>query len=338
VPDLKQSTTATVRVGPVVDTAGAVVTSATLTIRLSKAGGAHVNRNDATAITHDSNGYYVVTLDTTDTNTIGRLDVAVTGSGFLPFKDAVFDVRHANVFDVLNGSVAPSTLSVSAFEARTLPAADYFDPATDQVTPADGSITAAKIASNAITDAKIAADAITAAKIATGALTSAKFASGAITSTVLASNAIGASQIASNAITDAKIASDAITAAKIATGALTAAKFAAGAFDAVWSVATRLLTAGTNIVLAKGTGITGLNDPTAADIAQTVLRRDAASDDGNAAEHSLYTVIQSVKNFSTTATPGSLVIYRTNGTTVHTTIPLDTDATAEAIVSAGISP
>src|SRR5690606_35110665 len=62
------------------------------------------------------------------------------------------------------------------------------------------------------------------------------------------------------AITAAKIASNAITDSKIASGALTAAKFASGAFDAVWSVTTRLLTAGTNIVLAKGTGITGFND------------------------------------------------------------------------------
>lgn len=34
----------------------------------------------------------------------------------------------------------------------------------------------------------------------------------------------------------------------------------------VWSVATRLLTAGTNIVLAKGTGITGFNDLSAAQV------------------------------------------------------------------------
>jgi hypothetical protein len=72
------------------------------------------------------------------------------------------------------------------------------------------------------------------------------------------------------AITAAKIATDAITSAKIADGALTAAKFAAGALDAVWSTATRLLTAGTNIVLAKGTGVTGFNDPTAAAIADAV--------------------------------------------------------------------
>jgi hypothetical protein len=36
--------------------------------------------------------------------------------------------------------------------------------------------------------------------------------------------------------------------------------------SAVWSVATRLLTAGTNIVLAKGTGVTGFNDLSAADV------------------------------------------------------------------------
>jgi hypothetical protein len=69
-----------------------------------------------------------------------------------------------------------------------------------------------------------------------------------------------------NAITAAKIASNAITDAKIASAALTAAKFASGAFDAVWSVTARLLTAGTNIVLAKGTGVTGFNDLSAAQV------------------------------------------------------------------------
>ncbi|TJV10545.1 MAG: hypothetical protein E5Y35_10370, partial [Mesorhizobium sp.] len=54
--------------------------------------------------------------------------------------------------------------------------------------------------------------------------------------------------------------SGAITANTFAAGAITAAKFAANALDAVWSNATRVLTAGTNIVLAKGTGITGFND------------------------------------------------------------------------------
>ncbi|AZO63044.1 hypothetical protein EJ078_30315 [Mesorhizobium sp. M1A.F.Ca.IN.022.06.1.1] len=54
--------------------------------------------------------------------------------------------------------------------------------------------------------------------------------------------------------------SGAITANTFAAGAITAAKFAANALDAVWSTATRVLTAGTNIVLAKGTGVTGFDD------------------------------------------------------------------------------
>lgn len=52
----------------------------------------------------------------------------------------------------------------------------------------------------------------------------------------------------------------------LADGILTAAKFAAGAFDAVWTVASRLLTAGTNIVLAKGVGVTGFNDLSSAQV------------------------------------------------------------------------
>ena len=72
--------------------------------------------------------------------------------------------------------------------------------------------------------------------------------------------------LASAVITATSIASDAFTTAKFADGCLTAAKFASGAFDAVWSVTTRLLTAGTNIVLAKGTGVTGFNDLSAAQV------------------------------------------------------------------------
>lgn len=72
--------------------------------------------------------------------------------------------------------------------------------------------------------------------------------------------------MANGVLTAAAIAADAITAAKIADGAIDAATFAAGALDAVWSTAARLLTAGTNIVLAKGVGVTGFNDLSAAQV------------------------------------------------------------------------
>lgn len=75
-----------------------------------------------------------------------------------------------------------------------------------------------------------------------------------------------------------------VTIGAVAAGAITAAAFAANALDAVWSTAartltgfgtlvadiwanaTRTLTSGVNIVLAKGTGVTGFNDLSAAQV------------------------------------------------------------------------
>lgn len=52
----------------------------------------------------------------------------------------------------------------------------------------------------------------------------------------------------------------------VAAGVIAAASFAANALDAVWSTAARTLTSGLNIVLAKGTGITGFNDLSATEV------------------------------------------------------------------------
>ncbi len=65
---------------------------------------------------------------------------------------------------------------------------------------------------------------------------------------------------ASGAITAAVFAADAITAAKVA------ADVGTEIGTAVWATTTRLLTAGTNIALAKGTGVTGFNDLSAAQV------------------------------------------------------------------------
>lgn len=56
----------------------------------------------------------------------------------------------------------------------------------------------------------------------------------------------------------------------VAAGAIAAVSFAANALDAVWSTAVRVLTAGTNIALAKGTGLTGLNDLAGSDVRAAV--------------------------------------------------------------------
>jgi hypothetical protein len=61
-----------------------------------------------------------------------------------------------------------------------------------------------------------------------------------------------------------------VRAVAIVNGIIAAASFAANALDAVWSTATRVLTAGTNIALAKGTGVTGFNDLDAAGVRSAV--------------------------------------------------------------------
>jgi hypothetical protein len=88
---LKQSTAATVVLGPFVDSTDGVTAETALTIsqadvRLSKNAAAFAQANEATSATHMENGYYSKPLSTTDTNTLGRLAVAVAESGALPVR------------------------------------------------------------------------------------------------------------------------------------------------------------------------------------------------------------------------------------------------------------
>jgi hypothetical protein len=110
---LRQSTPATLRVGPTLDFGGAALTAASLTAKLAKEGGAFGARSDATAIAHDADGYYSVALDATDTGTVGRLRVSITGPGLIPFNED-FVVLSGAVYDSLFGSAALSTLTASA--------------------------------------------------------------------------------------------------------------------------------------------------------------------------------------------------------------------------------
>lgn len=91
---LIQSTAVTVKIGPFVDSGDGVTAETGLTIqkadvRLSKNGGNMAAANadqgvgDAGAA-HDEIGVYDVSLDTTDTNTLGRLQLFVAESGALP--------------------------------------------------------------------------------------------------------------------------------------------------------------------------------------------------------------------------------------------------------------
>ena len=105
---LKQSTAATVELGPFVDdtdfkTVETALTIAQADIRLSKNGGAFAQSNNVAGATHLEGGDYGVPLDTTDTNTLGRLRVRIAEAGALVvWRD--FMVVPANVWDSFFGA------------------------------------------------------------------------------------------------------------------------------------------------------------------------------------------------------------------------------------------
>jgi hypothetical protein len=143
---LKQSTAATIILGPFVDSTDGVTAETSLTIsqadvRLSKNGAAFAQKNESSAASHMENGNYSCALNTTDTGTLGRLRVAVNESGALPVW-ADFMVLPANVFDSLFGSdrlqVHVAEMTDGIITAAAL-AADAVDEIFDEVV--EGSLT-----------------------------------------------------------------------------------------------------------------------------------------------------------------------------------------------------
>jgi len=141
---LKQSTAATIKLGPFVDSTDGVTPETALTIsqadiRLSKNGGAFAQSNNIAGATHDENGWYGVPLDTTDTATLGRLQVAVYESGALPcFVE--FMVVPANVYDSLVSGTDVLTADVTQVSGDATSLADLkdlvdtgYDPVTHKV-------------------------------------------------------------------------------------------------------------------------------------------------------------------------------------------------------------
>ena len=101
---LKQSTAATIVIGPMLDDTDGKTAETGLTIPqadvlLWKEGGTTLaQKNDATSATHRSNGLYTVPIDATDTNTLGTLIVSVAEAGALPVRHD-YKVVTADEFD-----------------------------------------------------------------------------------------------------------------------------------------------------------------------------------------------------------------------------------------------
>lgn len=116
---LKQNTAATVVVGPVLDAAGAAVTTAVVgDFRLAKEGTSAVL--SGATVTHDANGYYLIALTTTNTNTVGRLAIYSNNTAqsmgttrFMVLLASVYDALVTNATNTTGGLPA-ATAAITA--------------------------------------------------------------------------------------------------------------------------------------------------------------------------------------------------------------------------------
>jgi hypothetical protein len=104
---LRQSTAQTLKLGPFEDdlthgVAQSGLSIANTDIRVSKNGADFIDKNSGGA-THDEIGYYTTTLDATDTNTVGILQIGInlaSGLGvyheFQVMEEAAYDVIYAS--------------------------------------------------------------------------------------------------------------------------------------------------------------------------------------------------------------------------------------------------
>lgn len=246
-PFLKQSTAVVISFGPFVDkTDGVALETGLVTaldhastgIMLSKNGGTLAVRHaTVTASTYDAHGCYKVTLDTTDTGTLGSLRVIYTDAATcLPvWRD--FQVLPPMIYDsFVAGSdrldVNVTHIGDTSQTARDIGASVLLSPGTgagqldftlgvvksNAVQWLGGTIPAVNVTGVPLVDAKYLLGTIFATPATAGVMdVNAKNAGG----TAWNSGAIGPNTLAADTITAGKIAADAIGASELAADAIT---------------------------------------------------------------------------------------------------------------------
>lgn len=215
---LRQSTSVDLPIGPFVDSTDGVTPETALTItqpdiRLKKNGAAWAQKNAAQTLAHEENGYYEVTLDATDTNTLGVMEIFVGETGALPVFES-FMVVPGNVWDSMFGTDA---LDVSVIQwlgtAVTAGTAGVPNVDVTRIANAAVSTAAAQIGVNVVqlSGDAVAADNAEAFFDGTGYAGTNNTIPTVTTVNGLGANVITASSIATDAITAAKIAADAVT-------------------------------------------------------------------------------------------------------------------------------
>lgn len=346
---LKQSTAFTVYVGPVLDSAGAAVTTAVLgDFRLVKNGTA-ATLTGAT-VTHDANGYYTVALTTTNTNTVGALTVGVGNTAmamathnYIVLLPSVYDAIITNATNA-TGGLPTATGAISAFAGAI---STYAGGAVASVTGNVGgnvvgsvgsvsgnvSGSVASVVGNVGGNVVGSVGSVTAGvTVGTGGISTGSFAAGAIDAGAIATDAIGSAEISAAAVT------------KIQNGLATPTNITAGTLTTVTNL-TNLPSIPANWLTAAGIAASALNGKgdwsttgapmtlTAGErnsIADTTLGRSAANSESTAAEWSLASLILAAFEYSISGT--TWTIKRTDGTTVHLTKTVATNAAADPIV------
>ncbi len=227
----RQSTARIVMVGPILDAAGVVVTTAVVgDLKISKNGGVPAALNASATLTHRHTGHYSLSLTTSDLDTVGQAEVGIDSTtNAMPIK--VITVIEEAIYDAFYAASATGLLPTNVTQfggTNGTFAAGRPEVNTSHIAGAAVSTSTAQIGVNvvnaagtawgsgAITAASIAADAITAAKIANGAIDAATFAAGAIDAAAIATNAIDADALAADAVTEIWAGSTAPSAATIA--------------------------------------------------------------------------------------------------------------------------
>lgn len=146
---LKVSTAVILKIGPFLDSADASAeTGLTVSqgdVRLSKNGGNMAQKSDATACSHDEVGFYDCPINSTDTNTLGRLQLMVAEAGTLPVFHEYMVVT-ANVYDTLcstdnfDVNLNASQAGVTIGTVTTLTNKSNFSLAADQTAVTVGAV------------------------------------------------------------------------------------------------------------------------------------------------------------------------------------------------------
>jgi hypothetical protein len=226
---VKLSTAVSIEIGPVLDSAGAEVTSNMLIsdFRLVK-NGTGAAMASAASITHVANGHYTLSMTTGNTDTLGTLTVSCHKTGVqmprsqmmvVPVKvyDSIVagsDNLEVDAIQLLGTAIlTPATAGTLDVNTKLLGGATV--NATTSVT-IPGSSTLATTG-GAVASVTGSVGSVTA--VSTGAITAASFAAGAIDASAIATDAIGSAEISAGAVT--KIQSGLATPTNITAGTIT---------------------------------------------------------------------------------------------------------------------